>query len=55
MGNEFQVWAEDKDTEDWVCVQTLGDPGRYKNKIIYIYMYVRMYVSFFRLFTALLY
>lgn len=26
--NTIKVWTEDRDTEDWVCVQTLGDLSR---------------------------
>lgn len=26
--NSIKVWAEDRDTEDWGCIQTLGNPGR---------------------------
>lgn len=31
----LQVWAEDGDGDDWRCVQTLAEPGRYVKIVVY--------------------
>lgn len=29
QSNVFQVWADEGDSDDWQCVQTLGEPNKY--------------------------
>lgn len=29
QSNFFQVWADEGDSDDWQCVQTLGEPNKY--------------------------
>jgi len=34
--NFFQVWADEGDSDDWQCVQTLGEPNKYHFLISFI-------------------